>query len=95
MNVSPCVRSKVRELALWTSDGVVYSSDRGKLKQVTLDGVNEKVIIDTGKLSHTSFIITCNNSAVKSKPLINITLNINIITTVNVIEWFATSANLQ
>ena len=74
---------------------MVYSSDRGKLKQVTLDGVNEKVIIDTGKLSHTSFIITCSNSAVKSKPLINITLNINIITTVNVIEWFATSANLQ
>ena len=74
---------------------LVYWSDGGKLKQATLDGVNEKVIIDSGKLSHTSFIITCSNSAVKSKPLINITLNINIITTVNVIDWFATSANLH
>ena len=75
--------------------GLVYWSDGGNLKQVTLDGVKEKVIIETGRLSHTSFIITCSNSAVKSKPLINITVNINIITTVNFIEWFATSANLQ
>ena len=75
--------------------GLVYWSDGGDLKQVTLDGVNEKVIIDTGKLSHTSFIITSSNSAVKSRPIINITVNINIITTVNCIEWFATSANLQ
>ena len=72
--------ARMRVNAVDECHDLVYWNDRGKLKQATLDGVNEKVIIDTGKLSHISFIITCSNSAVKSKPITNTTVNIKIIT---------------
>ena len=58
--------ARMRVSAVDECHDLVYWSDGGNLKQATLDGVNEKVIIDTGKLSHTSFFITCSNSAVKS-----------------------------
>lgn len=57
------------------SHGFVYWSDGGKLKRATLEGSNETVIIDTGKLNVIFFIISCRNGLMKAKRIANLIVN--------------------